>query len=182
MLPGIVPKESRSHLAPLKTAHRQIEPVRLTLVAVVTVTIALLGHGSVDLSRDREPRQRTIYCPGLSTVARQKEEGIFLWSTEAPLHTLIALSPSSVGLTDTLSCLSITDGSNLGASQVTVTGLTRAAGQPVKVFSSSVTLKSFGFFFCMHTAQEVDRRAGSLSPGGYTGRAHIHHHQYSGEI
>lgn len=48
-----------THLAPLKTAHCQTEPVRLTLVAVVTrsssVTTALLGHGPVDLSCDREP-------------------------------------------------------------------------------------------------------------------------------
>lgn len=58
----------------------------------------------------------------------------------------------------------------------------KCAGQAVKVFSANVTLKSFGSFFCMHTAQEVDRRPGSLSHGGYSGRAHIHHHQYSGEI
>lgn len=44
------------------------------------------------------------------------------------------------------------------------------------------TLWILFFFFCMHTAQEVDRRAGSLGHGGYSGRAHIHHPQYSGEI
>ena len=32
------------------------------------------------------------------------------------------------------------------------------------------------FPFCTHTAQKEDCRVCSLSRGGYTGRAHIHHH------
>ena len=66
---------------------------------------------------------------------------------EAPLHTLIAPFPPSVGLTDALSRLGVTDGPSLGASHVRVTGLTSAADQTVTVFSASVTLKSFGSFF-----------------------------------
>lgn len=55
------------------------------------------------------------------------------------------MSPTNVGLTNALPCLSVTDGPRLGASPAAVTNLTHTPGQPIKVFSASVTLKSFRF-------------------------------------
>lgn len=73
---------------------------------------------------------------------------------EVPLQTLIALSASDTGLTYTLPSVPVTDGPSLGASRAAVAGLTSTPGQPIEVFSASVTLKSSGFLL----AQALPRK------------------------